>query len=302
MAKKYLIVGANTDSEQSNLPSLPGAKNTAFIWEGFLKKQGFSGECLTDGKADGIVILKKLKELFSTLDDGDLATFIYLGHGTRIKNQNFNPQKPDETDGYDEVLYCNGNTILDDDIREALNLNKRKAPVFVVIDACKSGVVESNFELLNNLNEYNEIAFSATNQGLESYYLATLIDADKKANFSLCLLEVLEADNLDKNYNEIFDLTVKKLTTYNNNQTPQLAFTNAQILKNIIFQSPVDFNLLFSKAEIKDILKDKNKGQTGIMHESDNLKTMNFNNFKFLKTLLTKNMIVNSIKILINKT
>lgn len=300
MAKKYFVVGANIDSEERNKEDLPGAKNSALQWDKFLREQKFEGECLTDKLANGNDILTKLTELFAVLNDDDFAVFIYVGHGTRRKNKNYNSEQPDEIDGYDELLYCNGNSITDNQIREVLNLNKKKAPVFMVIDACHSGVVENNYVLLNHLEDYNEIVFSATSQDLESYYVAVFDQEKKKAIFSTCLLQVLN-EGLDKNYNETFDETVDKLKAYNNPQIPQLAFTNSQILKNKIFHSPLDVALKFSEAELAQILKDTNKGKTGIMKELENLKTENTKISDFQNSKLSKNNLLQKIKILIQK-
>lgn len=304
MAKKYLIVGANVDSEEGYLPCLPGAENSALKWEHFLRNElHFSGECLTDKKAHGTDILEKLDHLFFGLSANDFVAFIYLGHGVQKKKENNDLGTLDETDGYNEVLYCNGNSITDNQIRAVLNKYTKITPIFILIDACNSGVVERNYNVLNSLVEYNEVAFSTSNLDLESYYLAVEDGKGKEAIFSLCLLEVLR-DKLNKNYNDIFDLTVEKLRTYKNVQIPQMAFTNPTILKNTIFNCPIDDHLKFDEKEIEIILKDLNKGKTGIMKLGDDKKRETYfktrEKFDLLNTRFIKETF-NKINLIIQK-
>lgn len=268
MAKKYVIVGANKNTVY-NIPSddIAGAKKSALDWKTFLDSNGFSnGTCLTDEQASRENILGALAALFSSLQIHDFAVFIYVGHGRQLKMEHKDyTATDDETDSYDEALMCNGREIYDDEIRLMFTLNRHKAPVFVVIDACYNPVIEKNGLALNQFSSFNEVAFSSTSANDKAYM--ENYEGDKQAIYSTFLLEVLK-DNLDKNYNEIFDLTDAKLeaSAQSYTQTPQLAFTNYTALKNSVFTAPIRNEISFSEAEISKILIDPDKSQTGIKH------------------------------------
>ncbi|PTT67081.1 MULTISPECIES: caspase family protein [unclassified Chryseobacterium] len=265
MAKKYVIVGANTDI-YGEYPSLPGAQKSALDWKSFLDKEGFEQrEILTDQTASRENILPALTSLFSNLKKDDFAVFIYIGHGNQIKDEYKNYKiSLDEDDGLDEILVCNGNSITDDEIRILLTLNKRKAPVFILIDACYNGVVENKLQTLNHFPENNEIAFSSATQ-IQVAYMENH-NKNKQAIFSTFLLKAL-TENSDKNYNEIFDLTVDSLKHEGYTQDPQMAFTNDIILANPFFKTPINTNLKISQSVWKEVIENPHKGQTELANE-----------------------------------
>ena len=244
---------------------LLGQKKSALNWKTFLDSNGFAnGVCLTDENASRENILGKLANLFGSLQIDDFAVFIYIGHGRQlgIKDKDYAASN-DETDYRDEALMCNGRPIYDDEIRMVLNLNLHKAPVFIVIDACENPVIEKNGLLLNQFSAYNEVAFSSTSsEGLAYMQDHELVD---QAIYSSFLLEAL-ANNLDKNYNEIFDLAEAKLKASAEPypQVPQLAFTNYAAIKNIVFTSPIKTNISFNEEEMSKINTNPRKSQTGI--------------------------------------
>lgn len=262
MKKKYVIVGANVDL-YGEYEEIPGALKSALDWKAFLDGLGFEQGAFLSGKEAGREnILPALTNLFSNLKKDDFAAFIYIGHGKQIKTEGKNyAATGDESDDLDETLICNGKSVKDDDIRELLELNKQKAPVFIVIDACYNGVVEKNFEALTQFSENNEIAFSSASQ-LETAYMEDY-NHSKQAVYSTFLLETL-IEYPNKNYNDTFDLARGRLKFKKYPQNPQLAFTNYEILKNIVFKSPVNPIIRFTSSEIKAIEKDLGKGLTGI--------------------------------------
>lgn len=275
MKRKYVIVGADINLYRA-YEELPGALKSALDWKAFLDGQGFEQEAFLTGKeAERNNILPALTSLFSNLQKDDFAAFIYIGHGKQIKTEGKNyARSADENDELDETLICNGKSIKDDDIRTLLNLNKQKAPVFILIDACYNGVIEENFEALTQFPENNEIAFSSAGQ-LEEAYMEDYSHT-KQAVYSTFLLKTL-IENPNRNYNDVFDLAREKLKSEGYPQNPQLAFTNYEILKNIVFKSPVVPIIRFTQSEIEAIMKDRWKGLTGVeLFKDDRLKAMSF--------------------------
>ncbi len=266
MAKKYVIVGANKNTVYNNPDDeIAGAKKSALDWKTFLDSNGFkNGVYLTDENASRENILGELAKLFGSLLKDDFAVFIYIGHGRQlgIDDKDYDVTK-DETDYQDEALMCNGREIYDDEIRKVLNLNRHKAPVFVLIDSCYNPVIEQKGVALNRFSSYNEVAFSSTSANDKAFMQNH--KGEKQAVYSSFLLEVL-AVNLNKNYNEIFDLADSKLKASAKSypQTPQLAFTNYAALKNIVFTSPIKTEIRFSEEEIAKIIVNPFKSQTGI--------------------------------------
>ncbi len=279
--KKYVIVGANQSSIYSDgFTALPGAKVTALAWKFFLDKQGFEEVAfLTDEDATRTKVLCGLTNLFSDLKSNDFALFIYMGHGRQIENKNNSPLFPfDEGDGKDEELICKGDPILDDEIRLLLNLNKKKAPVFIIIDACDNGLIEGESLSANKFVNDNEVAFSSTAKTDKAYMESFDEEKQQKkeeAVYSTFLLDVVKA-NLGKNYNEIFDLAREKIEKDGYPQNPQMAFTNGTILKNPIFSSPLKMDLSFSRKDIELLLADPNKGIGGLMSETQAERIVKF--------------------------
>ncbi|MFP3591904.1 caspase family protein [Chryseobacterium sp. SIMBA_038] len=280
MKKKYVIVGANYN-RFGNYKAIPGAQKSGLDWKSFLDENGFqSKEIITGENATRENILPALTNLFANLEKDDFAVFIYVGHGnqTKIKGKNYQFSR-EETDGYDEVLICDGTPITDDEIRTLLNLNKNKAPVFILIDACYNGVIEKSTPVLTDFSENNEIAISSATQ-LGTAYMEDYSHT-KQAVYSTFLLKVLR-ENMTKNYNTVFDLTRDKLKENKYRQNPQLAFTNYSILNSIFFTAPINkSSLTLTSFEYQTIQKDPFKGQTGLTKENEKM-------FTYLKDLTLK--------------
>jgi hypothetical protein len=81
-------------------------------------------------------ILNELRKLVSNVQKGDQLCLYYSGHGTRVRDINY-----DEASGYDEAIYTIDNQlIIDDDILTAIS-DLNGAHITIFFDCCHSGTL-----------------------------------------------------------------------------------------------------------------------------------------------------------------
>ncbi len=144
--KKALLVGINYIGTNVELQGC--INDTIHLSDVLVSQYGFHKEdivLLNDGGYNAVDVPTKqniimyMKKLVENVKEGDTLVFHYSGHGTTIRDVNY-----DERDGLDEVLcpvdYQNNGFISDDAILENLiKLVPQGVKLLCIIDACHSG-------------------------------------------------------------------------------------------------------------------------------------------------------------------
>jgi metacaspase-1 len=157
--RKALSIGIEYRELGETLPQfrLSGTHKDPFVMSRLLQEHyGYRPEditILTDEKSSGMQptkenIMNCMRELVRDALPGDRLVFHFSGHGSQLPAP---PEHPEETDGYDEVIWpCDiqayldkdevTNCILDNDIKEIL-IDKLPAGVrlTLLLDCCSSG-------------------------------------------------------------------------------------------------------------------------------------------------------------------
>lgn len=131
--KKAILIGLNYENSYY---SLKGCANDVINGSKFLKAHGYEVHTLFDKDlSEEYNVLEALKELVTSHKKN--LFFHYSGHGTQSKDTD-----GDEIDGYDEVLYSKGDTLItDDQINEMLTKFPKDKVVILVFDCCHSGSI-----------------------------------------------------------------------------------------------------------------------------------------------------------------
>jgi len=141
--KRAVIVGINDYPGEAN--DLGGCVNDALAWRDVLEDLFAFGtsqvRMLLDAEATRKGILNALESLVAVTGDGDVAAFIYSGHGTWVPETG----SKDEADRRDEALVPFEadfrRLILDDDLRPMLDNISSGASFTFIADSCHSGTV-----------------------------------------------------------------------------------------------------------------------------------------------------------------
>ena len=101
-------------------------------WTTFLKNRGFVVKTILEEQVNRVSFLDGLRKLVTESVMGDVLVCTESGHGTRKYTQA-------EEDFYDEALYFTDGLVLDDDVREILDLLPDNVELFLFFDSCHSG-------------------------------------------------------------------------------------------------------------------------------------------------------------------
>jgi len=141
--KKAVCVGI--DDYPAEEMDLAGCVNDARAWVDILTRMFGFGRAdvrlILNGEATRRNMLAALDSLIAGAGRGDVCAFIYSGHGTWVPDKS----PLDEAEGRDEALVpCEADfdrLIIDDDLRERLNLLSTATSFTFIADSCYSGTV-----------------------------------------------------------------------------------------------------------------------------------------------------------------
>ncbi|CAD7703010.1 unnamed protein product, partial [Ostreobium quekettii] len=183
--KRALLVGCN----YGGLPEayhLQGCANDVATWKDVLESvYGFDPECvevMVDTDADGVQPTGKnikgaLRRLVAESRAGDVLFFHFSGHGTQLEDD----EADEETDAKDEALFpCDGNVIVDDDIREIIGPLDPGCKFTFSADTCHSG----------GMLDHQAIAISGAKDDDDVKYVSELVTRDRFITFSAVLAVV----------------------------------------------------------------------------------------------------------------
>lgn len=123
-AKKAILVAGNcpgTTTDVNNMNSL-------------LKSLDYTTQTMITPNAKHDNVLNALRSAVTSLQAGDTLVFYYSGHGGQAADTN-----GDESDGYDETLCTDGNSIIDDELNQIWATANKDAKIVFINDACHSG-------------------------------------------------------------------------------------------------------------------------------------------------------------------
>ena len=129
--KKAILIGLNYFGSHFQLK---GCINDIKNGAEYLKKHNYDVKLLTDKDVSKKYnVLEALNELKQS--ENKIVFFHYSGHGSQTVDLD-----KDEEDGYDEVVYSNGDVrVTDDQINDLLKTFPEDKTVFLVFDCCHSG-------------------------------------------------------------------------------------------------------------------------------------------------------------------
>jgi hypothetical protein len=236
---KYLIVGIDKYYENS-LPTTIGAVNSARKWKTILDERNFKGEILLNSEAEDLIIINKLNLLIENLSEGEIGTFIYIGHGGKM---NINSLDKIES-GDDEVLYPYIGHIKDDELRSILDKKNKNVIFLTILDCCDNGVVENL--LIDDISK-NEITISASiNKQLMQL---DKIDLERHAVFSYFAQKVI-MNNSDVNFGELIFFVNEELKNSKYNQESQIIVSNISLFDFKFFNIQENKNQLLQNDKI----------------------------------------------------
>jgi len=179
MVKRALLVGCNYGA----LPEayhLKGCANDVATWKDVLESvYGFEPACvevMVDTDPNGMQptgknIKDALRRLVAECKAGDVLFFHFSGHGTQLEDD----EGDEETDAKDEALFpCDGNVIVDDDIREILGPMDPGCKFTFSADCCHSG----------GMLDHETIAISGSKDDDDVKYPTGLDTRDRFISFS----------------------------------------------------------------------------------------------------------------------
>lgn len=152
MARKALIVGINYVRTEH---ALRGCAEDALSVEKLLLRNGFSDITMISDDIQNAHfypsrdnILMQLRRLITESKPGDILFLHYSGHGTYTRDKNY-----EETDGKDEAICpASGENIIDDDLKEIIDLLPEGVNFNALMDCCHSGSI---LDLEENLERQN---------------------------------------------------------------------------------------------------------------------------------------------------
>ena len=98
-------------------------------------------------------ILEEFKNLLINSQSGDVLLFFYSGHGSYILDKNNN-----EKTGKDQLIVpCDLNEILDDELKNIIQLNlKKDVTLIALFDCCHSGsILDLKYQYMDSLDKNN---------------------------------------------------------------------------------------------------------------------------------------------------
>jgi metacaspase-1 len=134
--KRALCIAINNYPGTAN--DLRGCINDAILWENLLKdKYHFeSVSRLFDREATRKNVKKAMKDIVNSSVAGDVLAITFSGHGTSIIDKD-----GDEANGRDEALCLYDGLMIDDEIREIMDVIPHGIRVTIVVDSCFSGTI-----------------------------------------------------------------------------------------------------------------------------------------------------------------
>ena len=148
MSKRAVVVGVNDYSAQASLPPGWSVGNLGccvadaqsmqtLLQSAFLFNQV---QVLTDGAATHDAIIQAIQDMLTASAPGDVACFVYSGHGGRF------PADPANTGRYYEaIIPASGNPITDLDIYNlASQLDQSVVNFTLILDSCYSGGIHED--------------------------------------------------------------------------------------------------------------------------------------------------------------
>ena len=107
----------------------------------------------TEKKANRNNILSEFKNLLTNSKSGDVLLLFYSGHGSYILDKNNN-----EATGNDQLIVpCDLNGILDDELKNIIQLNlKKDVTLIALFDCCHSGsILDLKYQYMDSLDNNN---------------------------------------------------------------------------------------------------------------------------------------------------
>jgi hypothetical protein len=133
------------------------------------------------------------------LDPSTIKTLTYSGHGSRVVDRN-----NDERDGWDETwVSCDLENILDDDLRNLLELLPSGKVLYIVSDSCHSGtIMDLPFSLSNGTRVQQNNTRSLPSSSIyclsgcldDQYSYETTLDNQINGAMTWALIRVLSAN------------------------------------------------------------------------------------------------------------
>ena len=160
MNKRALCIGINEYPNPRHV--LYGCVADANTWAAMFKRLGFAKvDLLLDADATREAILSAIKNLIATTKSGDTIVIQYSGHGTQVRDYDFDESmegvNPGQNDGKDEALcpvdFESGNLLIDDDLRNIFQNIPDGANVTGFYDCCHSATISRGIGGLNLLSE-----------------------------------------------------------------------------------------------------------------------------------------------------
>ncbi len=241
MKVNYLLV--NIDQYQDKSLNVEGTGNSAQRWKNIFNKNNFNEiNWLQNKNATKENILVELTKLMLRTQENELAIFVFIGHGSKkiILEAELQAQLGIlEDDNYDEVLFAHDKIMVDNELRNILNLKKPKAKLLLFFDACNANsAMNLQYSTYNNLKikPKNELVFLASS----NFEKAKIIDFDHTpySIFSYYITEMIEQNN-NINYYELFKKSSEKIIDENPAQHINLLYTDITFLSEKIFTNEI---------------------------------------------------------------
>jgi len=134
--KAALLVGINYTGTSSQLN---GCINDVNHMRKLLEARGYSVKVLTEAAATRENILSSLVSLVTS--GAKKMVFHYSGHGSFEKNSNGDHEEDNRDESLVSFDYNNVPAIVDDEIRDIIDLVPEKSSLFCLFDCCHSGTV-----------------------------------------------------------------------------------------------------------------------------------------------------------------
>jgi len=233
MSKHAFIFGSNYKGTQYELSAC--VKDCVRISNEFTKRGYVINKNWSENPLNWWMLNINFQKFLGSLKSGDFALIYYSGHGFQVIDDD-----SDETDNKDECIYISEKLyITDDNLRESLQSIASGVNVLLVFDCCNSGTIADLSYKLNNLSSIKENTFTFKanivsisgcpdpNYSYEANGTGLLTDSFLKT------LDLWEPKIYPSFPWIDFYIRVSShlLDVTNNEQFPQLAFSNPDILK-----------------------------------------------------------------------
>tara|TARA_R110000868_G_scaffold29420_8_gene109466 strand:+ start:7847 stop:8659 length:813 start_codon:yes stop_codon:yes gene_type:complete len=118
------------------------AENDALSYHKICQNLGWESNIFISKDATVNNFLESLRTLSESCMPNDLIVVSFSGHGTRVKDINF-----DEEDEYDEILVFYDKLLIDDSVKIQFSRFREGVNIFYITDCCHSGTITKLFDL-----------------------------------------------------------------------------------------------------------------------------------------------------------